>query len=406
MAHLVLTWAVILVFDVRPIGEDFFSYFGAARVFAEGGDPYSLREIRRIALEEAWRGPTHPFLYPPTALPFFAWCTALPFRPAYVLWAMGMQAALLGLIATLQAGWRHLVPGAGWIALLVLVAYFPTYDAVWLGQITPLILTLTLTGAHLASRSRPWAGGALLGLAIALKVSPAIFLPWLVWRGQWRAAASALLVGLALVAIVWGSGHGPLLWQYAGERLPGLAAGQTLSAGAVRMPGNVSILHAFDFLTGTQGLIISQTVRLATMAAQVGIALATLAWLGTRSASKWRLPAEIAVLCGVSQLMVTLFSTPSLLWVLPALVLLWAAARAALTTRIELLVTLASTIILAVPPSVSELPGVVGLPPLPPLEPLKTLCVVLVLVLTARLANRTDDPSAEASPSGRPAAPA
>jgi alpha-1,2-mannosyltransferase len=399
VVHLALVWAVILFVDVRPIGEDFFSYFGATRVIAEGGDPYSLREIRRIALQEGWRGPTHPFLYPPTALPFFAWCTPLPFRPAYVLWALGMQAALLGVIATFRVGWRHLVPDAGWIALLVLAAYFPTYDAVWLGQITPLVLALTLAGAHFASRSREWTGGALLGVAIALKVSPAIFLPWLAWRGHRRAAASALLVGLALVAFVWGSGHGPLIWQYAGERLPGLAAGQTISAGAVRMPGNVSILHALDLLTGTQGPIISQTVRLATMAAQLGIAVATLAWLGTRRASKWRLPAEIAVLCGVSQLMVTLFSTPSLLWVLPALVFLWAAVRAALTTRIELLVTLASTIVLAVPPSVSELPGVVGLPPLPPLEPLKTLCVVFVLMVVARIANRSDEELATTSSS-------
>jgi hypothetical protein len=60
-------------------------------------------------------------------------------------------------------------------------------------QIDMLLFALALAGLYLQARERPAAGGALLGLAAALKVMPILFIPYLAYRRRWCAAACAAL---------------------------------------------------------------------------------------------------------------------------------------------------------------------------------------------------------------------
>ena len=60
------------------------------------------------------------------------------------------------------------------------------------------LLALVLVGLLLHSRGRDAAGGALVGVAAALKWTPGLFLAWLAWKREWRAAAA----GLATAAVV------------------------------------------------------------------------------------------------------------------------------------------------------------------------------------------------------------
>ena len=62
------------------------------------------------------------------------------------------------------------------------------------------LLALVLGGLLLWTRGRDGAGGALVGVATALKWTPALFLAWLAWRRQWRAAAAGVLVAAAVTA--------------------------------------------------------------------------------------------------------------------------------------------------------------------------------------------------------------
>lgn len=67
-----------------------------------------------------------------------------------------------------------------------------------LGQVGLPVLWLTLAGVEQAARGRALRGGALLGLAAALKLTPALLAVWLLLRGRWAAAVAA---GATFVAV-------------------------------------------------------------------------------------------------------------------------------------------------------------------------------------------------------------
>ena len=58
-------------------------------------------------------------------------------------------------------------------------------------QVNIAIFALTLGGLHLIHERREVSGGLALGCAAALKVMPALFIPYLAYRRRWRAAALA-----------------------------------------------------------------------------------------------------------------------------------------------------------------------------------------------------------------------
>ncbi|MGH7533432.1 MAG: glycosyltransferase family 87 protein [Gemmatimonadales bacterium] len=64
-------------------------------------------------------------------------------------------------------------------------------------QVNILIFTLALAGLAQHRKGRDGAGGALIGLAAALKVMPVLFVPYFIWRRRWRAAASTALATVA-----------------------------------------------------------------------------------------------------------------------------------------------------------------------------------------------------------------
>lgn len=64
-------------------------------------------------------------------------------------------------------------------------------------QVNLAVWFLVVSGLWLWSERRDAAGGAVVGVATALKLTPALFLGWFLWKRQWRAAAGAV-VGLAV----------------------------------------------------------------------------------------------------------------------------------------------------------------------------------------------------------------
>lgn len=64
-------------------------------------------------------------------------------------------------------------------------------------QVNIFIFALALAGLALHRSGRDGAGGAVIGLAAALKVMPVLFVPYFVWRRRWRAAASTAVATVA-----------------------------------------------------------------------------------------------------------------------------------------------------------------------------------------------------------------
>ena len=148
-----------------------------------------------------------PFTYPPLA--------AIAFSP--LAW-MSMSAAsititaitLLLLVVSVQIVLHRLQVWPGrtwWLAAAIVALSVTTLEPIRanfsFGQINVVLMTLVI--ADCVPRRTPWPRGLLLGLAIALKLTPAVFLLYFVLRRDLRATltavasfAGATLIGFAL----------------------------------------------------------------------------------------------------------------------------------------------------------------------------------------------------------------
>src|SRR5438067_8508541 len=93
---------------------------------------------------------------------------------------------------------------AGVIAL-VLAAQYVIRDMAELGVNTALV-ALSWLGIYLWRQRRDLAGGASLGMAIALKCTPLIFIAYFLWKRQWRMVAASSITAILFTL-------SPMLWQ-------------------------------------------------------------------------------------------------------------------------------------------------------------------------------------------------
>jgi hypothetical protein len=95
-------------------------------------------------------------------------------------------------------------------ALVVLLSLRPVMGDLHHGNVNLFILFLVVGGLYAFQRGRPALGGLVLALGIACKVTPALFLPYFLWKRAWRALAGCA-VGLLLW--VWVVPAGFLGWS-------------------------------------------------------------------------------------------------------------------------------------------------------------------------------------------------
>lgn len=135
-----------------------------------------------------------PFVYPPFAALAFVPMLALPLPVLKLLWTAG-GVAVLGWVA--HRGLRDLgVPAGPWLrwgvaGVVALASWLdPVRTTLYLGQINLVVLALVL--ADLLGRPGGRWRGVGVGLAAALKLTPLLFVGYLLVTRRWRAAATAL----------------------------------------------------------------------------------------------------------------------------------------------------------------------------------------------------------------------
>lgn len=194
---------------------------------------------RDVYLRVTDRG--HYFVYPPLAALLFVPLLALPVGVDLVVWDVVLVLALV------LGGGRLLrvagVPAARVpTALALVVVSDPFREALVLGQVSPLVVLALVGGAVLAGRSPRW-GGALVGAAAAVKVTPALVVllavarPLRRWVGWAVVSGGALtLVGALVAPPSWRSYFLGLLWQSSRVAQPGTPSNNSL-AGAFAHAG-------------------------------------------------------------------------------------------------------------------------------------------------------------------------
>ncbi|MGB8994244.1 MAG: glycosyltransferase 87 family protein [Pseudonocardiaceae bacterium] len=146
-------------------------------------------------------GPDLPFTYPPITAVMFSVLSviSLPFAIALVI--VLNLAALVTLCLMASANWYGWGPVALVIGLFVAgmsVLLEPVRETLWFGQVN-VVLGVLVAADCLLPRTK-WPRGLLIGLAAAIKLTPAFFVLFFLPRRQWRpvltAVASFVVVGL------------------------------------------------------------------------------------------------------------------------------------------------------------------------------------------------------------------
>ncbi|ORV72698.1 alpha-(1-2)-phosphatidylinositol mannosyltransferase [Mycolicibacter hiberniae] len=209
---------------------------------ALGSTPYHIDvDVYRMAAQ-AWRdgqplygqnwfqtqidGTVLPFTYPPIAAVLFAPLTWVSLGTATVvltivstlLLVVSITIVLTGLGVSVEtspgcgpAWWRRAVVAAAIVAAAIWLDAEPIWANFDFGQVNAVLMTLVI--ADCAPRRTYWPRGTLLGVAVALKLTPAVFVLYFLLRGDRRAAVTTVVsfLGATLLgfAMAWSDS-----WQY------------------------------------------------------------------------------------------------------------------------------------------------------------------------------------------------
>jgi alpha-1,2-mannosyltransferase len=210
------------------------------------------------------------FIYPPIAAILM---TPLAFGP-YTFWQVAWTA---GLVAAQQSVLRRCGVPRGWILGLlgaaVVLAVEPIRTTLGYGQVNTLLMALVVADLlpDAPGERRRIPQGVLIGLAAAIKLTPALFVVFLFLIGRRRAALTGILSFIAFTGLA-----AILLFDETVAFFGGLSGGNTRTASPL-YTGNQSLLGVF-FRLGDS----SQTTTL------IGLGIAAIvALLGTLVAAHW-----------------------------------------------------------------------------------------------------------------------
>lgn len=367
-------------------GRDFASYYYAARVAQDGGDPYDKGALTGAARADGTRATVHPFFYPPPFLLLVAWAPSLPLHDAARIWFWADEAALL--IATLSLlAWTGPLGGATPLAVAAFVAALTAIpNNHVMGQANLLPFAAAMAGLLAARRGRELLGGALVGAACMWKMSPALLVAWWALQGRWRAVAGSL-VAAALLSVATGPWVGPAQqWHFYRDVLPGFATGDYNGLTVpIALFGNHSLPNLIHQLAPGSEHGLSPTARaLSGAVALVLLGLTTAAVRRPATDGDVEL-AQVGAVCTALLLLPVYTYEHHLVWTLPAATAIVAGARR--LGPVETALAGASLAVLAF--DLSQIRGAAETSRLPGLgeglQEAKTAALVIVWALCARL---------------------
>ena len=201
-----LELAVVIVFAATYNALDFRIYMWGGHAVLRDGYLYTAQAYG------------HWFTYSPFAAIVYVPVAALPLVVARVLWdlvSVGALAYSCVLILKLAGARPSRVMVAGVVAAAM--ALDPVWETLFLGQINLILLALILTDIWLVSRgSSRMAVGAGVGIAAAIKLTPAIFIVFFLLARRTKAAfvAAVAFVVCGLIGFLVAPHASTRYWEY------------------------------------------------------------------------------------------------------------------------------------------------------------------------------------------------
>ncbi|MCP3797783.1 DUF2029 domain-containing protein [Allokutzneria sp. A3M-2-11 16] len=245
VAAVVALVAVVLfrLADARHVYEDLDVYRAAVQTWWAGGDMYGL-------LPKTAAGNHLPFIYPPFAVLVLGPFALLPRDPAV---ALNFGISVLALAATLYVVvrrlWRSGGPKGAFVLTAVLLPFTlllePVTETLDYGQVN--LWLMALVAVDCLALSPKWPRGMLIGIAAAIKLTPAAFLLYFLLRKDFRAAVTIVISGAAatLVGFVIAPNSSLHYWLEGGaSSMSGtpFSANQTITAMLVRLQPPVVLM--------------------------------------------------------------------------------------------------------------------------------------------------------------------
>lgn len=203
---MILAGVVGWLLDLQ-LGVDSAVYRAGAVTLLQGEPLY---ETNTLAPEPFWA--LLPFTYPPTAALLFVPLAALPVQ---VAWGVLSAVSLLSMTVVIRVALGALPRPEGqlpvWatpsrVTVLSAVLFFalePVWRTIFLGQINLILMVLiVLDVLVVCARGSRW-GGVMVGVAAAVKLTPLIFIPHLLFTGRRMDALRAMGTFVGLQALMF-----------------------------------------------------------------------------------------------------------------------------------------------------------------------------------------------------------
>ena len=231
----VLLVAIVLAWK-RLDGLDLDVYRLGTQAFFAHGNPY-------LVLPRTHDGTVLPFTYPPFAALAFAPLLAVSLHTALIALTVISVLALGAVLALCFAQYdrRVTVVGTATLAVQALMSFSePVRATLGFGQVNLLLMALVAVDTLAPLKQR----GYLVGLAAAIKLTPAAFILFFLVRKDFRSAARAAGTFAGCVLVTWviapdASSHYWTTLVFQGERVgdPGYIGNQSLRGLIARLGG-------------------------------------------------------------------------------------------------------------------------------------------------------------------------
>lgn len=153
------------------------AYFQAIERFFLGVTPYQP-------------GSYWSFIYPPGFLILFFWLKFIPWSFLSYIWPAVSLLCLWWVVSVMMAGVRFYLKGMVFIFFL---NWFPVKFTLGMGQINLITLALFILFFRALLKQRNIWAGVILGILITIKITPVLFLLWLLRLKKWRITLVSLL---------------------------------------------------------------------------------------------------------------------------------------------------------------------------------------------------------------------
>ncbi|MBI5037456.1 MAG: DUF2029 domain-containing protein [Candidatus Kerfeldbacteria bacterium] len=252
----------------RDVFSDFPTYYFSATALSQGVDFYDQSTIAQLGREIPYAKDMGAYLYPPVLLELLTPLTTLGYQPAKIIWA------LISLVALFFIGkelWRRIRPEQRdlfWGLSGFLLMSWPMKQVLVHGQLELIILFLILVAFRWSQHNHAARAGIALGIATTLKLYPAFFFLYFIYKKQWGSLCYGIATILVLIGISFAMLPGERLNTFTTSVMPKLLRGeasqQTVGgkisyAGTKYWPNNYSLsglfAHTMTKQDVSQGLI-------------------------------------------------------------------------------------------------------------------------------------------------------